>query len=162
MHQATSRVLETELAVFTRNHEHHLQEASQATSSDHTALRTFRSRKRWVTAAQIVAKHGPIPIYFAVVDSGPTVEYEGELVDVQLDPSPSDPKTQKLLKHSGETTKPEGLWKETAGTLYLVRGCRKLGEAFPQASLLKFRGGVPLESTYTRAYALVRRRSSAA
>ena len=77
---------------------------------------------------KIVAKHGPIPIYFAVVDSGPTIEYEAELVDVQLDPAPSDPKTQELLKHSGETTKPEGLWKETAETLYLVRGCRKLGE----------------------------------
>jgi hypothetical protein len=29
MHQATSQVLETELAVFARNHERHLQEASQ-------------------------------------------------------------------------------------------------------------------------------------
>ena len=43
MHQATSQVSETELAVFARNHERHLQEASQATSRDHTPLRTFRS-----------------------------------------------------------------------------------------------------------------------
>ena len=121
--------------MFARNHERRLQEASQAAGSDHTALRTFRSRKRWVTAAKIVAKHGPIPIYFAVVDSGPTIEYEAELVDVQLDPAPSDPKTQELLKHSGETTKPEGLWKETAETLYLVRGCRKLGEGEGEAFL---------------------------
>ena len=84
---------------------------------------------------KIVAKHGPIPIYFAVVDSGPTIEYEAELVDVHLDPAPSDPKTQGLLKHSGETTKPEGLWKETAETLYLVRGCRKLGEGEGEAFL---------------------------
>jgi hypothetical protein len=61
--------------------------------------------------------------------------YEAELVDVQLDPAPSDPKTQELLKHSGETTKPEGLWKETAETLYLVRGCRKLGEGEGEAFL---------------------------
>ena len=114
--------------MFARNHERHLQEASQAAGSDHTAL-------RWVTAAKIVAKHGPISIYFAVVDSGPTIEYEAELVDVQLDPAPSDPKTQELLKHSGETTKPEGLWKETAETLYLVRGCRKLGEGEGEAFL---------------------------
>jgi hypothetical protein len=84
----TPRRFETEVAVFARNHKRHLQEASQAAGSDHTALRTFRSWKRWVTAAKIVAKHGPIPIYFAVVDSGPTIEYEAELVDVQLDPAP--------------------------------------------------------------------------
>ena len=37
---------------------------------------------------KMVAKHGPIPIYFAVVDSRPTIEYEAELVDVHLDPPP--------------------------------------------------------------------------
>jgi len=28
-----------------------------------------------------------VPIYFAVVDGGPIVEYQGELVEVHVDPS---------------------------------------------------------------------------
>jgi len=121
----------------------------------------FRSRKRWVTPASVIPHHGPVPIYFAVTDSGSIIQYEGQLVDVQLDPSPNNPKTQEFLQHSGDTTETEGLWDDTVRTLYLVRGCKELSQPFPQNELLKFHGGAALEPTYIRAYALVRRRTGA-
>lgn len=158
MSTTSQKVLDTELAVFVRNHARHLEEAAAASTRDAESLRTFKSRKRWVTPARVVSLHGPVPIYFAVADGGPIVQYEGELADVCLDPDPNDPKTQDLLLHSGDTTRSEGLWNETAGTLYLVRGCRKLSDGFPQSELIKFDGGKPLDAGYTRAYARVRRR----
>ncbi len=158
MTTVASKVLDTELAVFARNHARHLEEAAAASARDAESLRTFRSHRRWVTPARVVPLHGSVPIYFAVVDGGPIVEYQGELVEVHVDPSVNDSKTQGLLRYCGETTRSEGLWNDDVGTLYLVRGCRKIRNPFPQSELIKFDGGAPLDAGYTRAYACVRRR----
>ena len=158
MTTVASKVLDTELAVFARNHARHLEEAAAASARDAESLRTFRSHRRWVTPARVVPLHGSVPIYFAVVDGGPIVEYQGELVEVHVDPSVNDSKTQGLLRYCGETTRSEGVWNDDVGTLYLVRGCRKIRNPFPQSELIKFDGGAPLDAGYTRAYACVRRR----
>jgi hypothetical protein len=136
------QVPETELAVFARNHVQHFEEACEASSASgaSTELRVFRSDKGWVTAARVVSHHGSVPIYFAVVDAGSTVRYEAELVEVHLNPSRTDPKTKELLKHRGKTTALEPL-DDGVETLYVVRGCRRLDDAFPQTELIKFKGG---------------------
>jgi hypothetical protein len=68
-----------------------------------------------VTAARVLSRHGPIPIYFAVSDGGPTVRYEAELVEVHLDPDFDDPSMRELLKHRGSTTAGEH-WDDTVQT----------------------------------------------
>lgn len=162
MNTVRSHVPDTELAVFAKNHRRHLDEAAQASQRDPASKRTFRSRKRWVTAARVVAQHGPIPIYFAVVDSEPIIEFEADLIDVYVDPDQTDPRAKELLRYSGDTTRDEGLWKDSVKTLYLISRCKKVTTGFPQSQLLKFEGGEPLAANYRRPYARVRRRGESA
>jgi hypothetical protein len=151
----------SELAVFAINHLDHLKEAARASQRDPAVRRTFRSRRRWVTAARAVKQDGPRRVYFAVVDSGPIIQYEAALVEVYVNPNRTAVRTKRLLGCSGETTKGENLWHDTVQTLYVISDCRKLTRRFPQTELQKFKGGLPLAANYTRPYALVRLRKGA-
>ena len=158
MPKKKSGARDAESAVFSRIDERHLEEAcTVATTAG--ALRIFRSRRRWTTAAKVVSRQGPIPIYFAVTDGTPTVRYEAELVEVHIDPNLNDEGMRALLRHRGATVAGEE-WDDTVETVYLIRGCRKLSAPFPQDELVKVDGGMPVELNYTRAYALVCRRSA--
>jgi hypothetical protein len=146
------------LAVFSRNHRAHLEDAVAAAAEDPLRLVALRSRKGWVSAERALRAHGPTVIYFAAVDGGPVVEYEAELVEIQLNPSLSDPTTQRLLSHAGSTTKSEELWNNQVDTLYTIRGCRRLKQPFPLSSLAKYEDGTPLSNDYGRTYARVLKR----
>ena len=97
------------MAVFTRNHERHLEAAAAACAADPNRLVTFRSRVKWAAAADAVRKVGPIPVYFATVDGGPKVRFAAIIKQIQLDPDLVDPRTQQLLSFRTDTTKDEGL-----------------------------------------------------
>jgi uracil-DNA glycosylase len=157
MPKRTSGVHEAEVAVFSRHHERHLEEACKVESAS-PVLRSFRSRGRWVTAARLVSRQGPIPIYYAVTDGSPVVRYAAELVEVHLDPDFSDDRTKRLLQLRGSTTANERWDDDGVETIYVIRGCRHLHAPFQQSELVKFNGGRPIEVNYTRTYALVRRR----
>ena len=138
MPKTKADVHEAELAVFSRHHKRHLEEACAATTLG--VLRIFRSRGRWVTAARVVSREGHIPIYFAVTDGTPRVRYEAELVEVHLDPNFNEPQMRALLRHRGSTTAGEH-WDDTVETVYVIRGCRKLSAPFPQNELIKLTVG---------------------
>ena len=146
------------MAVYSRNHRGHLESAAAVGSTDSQRLVTLRSQKEWVSADKATRKYGPTAIYFAVVDGGPFVEYEAELVEVQLNPDAENPETKRLLAYAAETTSHEGLWGDKVKTLYAIRNCRKLSQHYRLSELTKCDGGQPLSDDYIRGYALVRRR----
>ena len=150
------------MAIFSRNERSHLEAATDAGSAEPERLVVLRSRKKWVAAAIAVRAHGPTAIYFAVVDGGPTVEYEAELVEVQVDPDPETVATERLLDHVAETTRHEGLRNDQVRTLYAIRGCRRLDRPYRLSELTKHDGGEPLSDGYIRNYALVRKRPAVA
>jgi hypothetical protein len=162
MRRRTSQSQTAGLAVFSRNHKVHLEAAAAAGAADPERLVVLRSQKKWISAAKAVRAHGPTAIYFAVVDGGSTVEYEAELVEVEVNPASDSVTTQRLLQHVAETTKDEGLWNDQVRTLYAIRGCRRVATPYLLSELSKQAGGQPLSDGYIRNYALVRKRSPVA
>jgi len=145
--------------VFTRNHRRHLHEAAALCATDPERRITFRYAKRWVAAARAVVFGAIVPVYVAVV-GGSGVEYEAELVDIQLDPSDGDPLTKQLLALDTISTKADKLWpartrkRGGVSTLYVLKGVRSVSP-FPISKLTKARGG-RLDDDYRYSYALVR------
>lgn len=148
----------TDAAVFSRNHRHYLEQASARAVDEPT---TFRSNVPWVSAANAIEKHGPRTIYFAPIDGGGRIEYQGDLVEVQVDPSKSHPVSQRLLSYALKDTSTEELWENTVLTLYVVANCHKLKKPFPQTRLRKLSDDCPLDENYIRSYALVHELESA-
>ena len=150
------------LAVFTRNHKRHLDEALGVSSAEPARLIPFRGTKRWKSAAQALQQHSPIDIYFAVVDSGSFVQYAAKLQRVIVDPHRAQPETQQLLKLSTSTTRDEGLWEDTgkpAGTLYAINRLERVSEPFPMTELIKVSDDQPISPDYGYSYALIYARS---
>lgn len=147
------------LAVFTRNHRVHLDDALAVCSKDPARLVTFRASTRWATAEQAVSKTGPVPIYIAVIGHDGGVEYEAELSEIQTRPRYGDPTTERLLDHSTNSTRHEGLWErynKTVKTLYVIRGLRRLAKPFPLSALHRASDDRPLSDRFKYSYALVR------
>ena len=147
-------------AVFTRNHRRHLEEAAIACAADPERKVAFRSAKRWVSAAEAVAFGVVVPVYVAAV-GGSGVEYEAELVDIQLDPHEGDPTTKRILALDTVSTQGEQLWPthprgKTVSTLYVLKGVRSV-TPFPISQLRKATGG-RLDEGYHYSYALVKPR----
>lgn len=144
--------------VFTRNHRQHLEEAAVLCAGDPERRVVFRSAKRWVSAAEAVAFGVVVPLYIATV-GGSGVEYEAELVDIQLDPREEDPTTRGLLALDTASTKGEELWPihprgKTVSTLYVLKKLRSV-TPFPISQLTKATGG-RLDEDYHYSYALVK------
>ena len=97
------------LAIFTRNHKEHLEEAFRVSSTEPDRFIPFRGVLRWSSAAEALQKQSFIDIYFAVVDSGSLIQYVAKLQRVIVDPQRGQPKTEKLLDLSTSTTRDEGL-----------------------------------------------------
>lgn len=146
----------TDGAVFARNHRKYLEEAVDAATVDPRGLVTFRSRQEWKTAGKLLEENGEIPIYFAVIDEGPQIQFTASLRQVLLHPQSSDEQAQHLLLRATESTRKEGLWEKEVATLYAVSGCDRLADAFPISRLSKLSNGEPVAETYRYSYSLVR------
>ena len=146
------------LAVFTRNHERHLSEALRVSTEQPDRLIPFRARSRWSSAAEALQQGASIPVYIAVVDSGPLVRYVADLRRVIVDPQRGQPETEQLLDLSTSTTRGEGLWETTgklAGTLFAVSHVRQVSEPFPITDLIKLSNHQPISSDYGYSYTMV-------
>lgn len=158
LHELCLSLDSTGFGVFTRNHRQHLEEAVVLCASDPERRVVFRSAKRWVSAAQAVVFGVVVPLYIATV-GGSGIEYEAELVDIQLDPREGDPTTKRLLALDTASTKGEELWPahprgKTVNTLYVLKGLRSV-TPFPISQLTKATGG-RLDKGYRYSYALVK------
>jgi hypothetical protein len=145
----------SDLAVFSRNHAHYLEAASKRKRGVRT---TFRSRVRWVTAADAIADFGTRSIYFVSVDGGRKVDYQADLVQVQLGPKKGNALTLRLLEHELSATKKgkEELWGSSVKTLYVIENCRRLrSSSFSQTRLRKIGDGIKIHRDYRRSYAIV-------
>jgi hypothetical protein len=145
------------LAVFTRNHERHLDEAFRVSSAEPDRLIPFRGVSRWSSAAQAI-QHRPIDIYFAVVDAGPLVQYAAKLQRVIVDPQRGQPETEQLLDLSTSTTRDEGIWETTgkpAGTLYAINHLERVPQPFSMTELTKVSDDQPISPDYGYSYTLV-------
>ena len=142
----------TNVAIFSRNWPKYLKAAAKRGANEPT---TFRSKVRWVSAAKAIKLHGPRRIYFASIEGGGLVEFEADLVDVQLDPVKSNSRTRLLLGHELAMTEGEDLWDDGVQTLYVITNCRKIPTPFPQTRLHKVSDQKPIDANYIRSYALV-------
>ena len=150
------------LAVFTRNHKRHLDEALRVSSAEPDRPIPFRGVSRWSSAVRALQQHSPIDIYFAVVDSGSLVQYAAKLQRVIVDPQRDQPETVQLLKLSTSTTRDEGLWEDTdkpAGTLYAINRLERVSEPFPMTELIKVSDDQPINPDYRYSYTLIYARS---
>lgn len=146
------------LAVFTRNHKEHLDEAFRVSSAEPDRLIPFRGVRRWSSAAEALQKQSPIDIYFAVVDSGALIQYVAKLQRVIVDPQRGQPETEKLLDSSTFTTRDEGLWEndgKPAGTLYAVNHLERVPRPFAMTELIKVSDDQPISPDYGYSYTLV-------
>ncbi|HEX5438960.1 MAG TPA: hypothetical protein VFW98_17545 [Gemmatimonadaceae bacterium] len=143
----------TDIAVFSRNYPKYLEAASGKAPDERV---TFRSGVRWVRAAQAISRFGPRRIYFAPNGAGSHIEYEADLVTIQLDPSDDDSTTRKLLKDVLPCIRHEELWNGSVRTPYVIMNCRQVATPFPQTRLHKESDGSPLAENFSRSYALVR------
>lgn len=144
-----------EPAVFSRNWLKYLRGAVGISRSNPRRLITFRSNVAWAAAQRYVTQYGSLPIYFAVNDQQPTIQYGAVLRELLLRPRSTDPAAKRLLALALPATKREGIWREGRGTLYAISGCHKLRHPFPQTQLLKLADGTPIDRRYRRSYVLV-------
>lgn len=142
--------LPTTTAIFARNHFDYLEKAAKRERPV-----TFRARSKWVSALRALEQFRTVPIYFAVIDGGPQVEFTGLLEDVLLDPSRSARKTKQLLAGCVEGTETEKLWDGSVRTLYVINACTRLQRPFPMGALKKISDGAPLSADFKYSYALV-------
>ncbi|HEY9852897.1 MAG TPA: hypothetical protein V6D28_25715 [Leptolyngbyaceae cyanobacterium] len=143
-------------AVFCRNYQQHLEDASNKSPDERI---TFRSYLKWTSAELAVKTHGHRKIYFALGEDS-LVRYEAVLELVELDPKPNTHLTNNLLEKCLPSTHNEGLWEKENGeigvkTLYVVSHCRKLPEPFPQTKLIKLSDNTPIDENFIRSYVLV-------
>ena len=99
--------------------------------------------------------NGPCKIYFAAIDDDGMVNYEAELVHVQIDPRASSAETRRLLLKTLKSTTKEKLWDNAVRTLYVIANCKRLDKSLPQTKLRKLNDNSPLDKNYIRSYALV-------
>jgi hypothetical protein len=140
--------------IFARNHRLYLDGAADIARRYPSQLVTLRSKARWRTALNLLENADPIPIYFAVVDEGPTIRFKAWLRRVLLEPKLGDPESERLLKF-GVAPANEGLWDGGVETLYVISGCYELENPFPMMRLKKLNGGEPIAENYGYSYVAV-------
>lgn len=148
-----------DVAVFTRNHREHVEEAVSISASDPNRQIPFRARSKWVSAADALNKKTPRELYIALVGGDGMVEYVADLHRVQLEPQRGQPVTEELLKLTTKSTADEGLWEKYEGqpvlTLYAVSNVRKLEHPFHMTKLVKVSDNKPISENYGYSYSLV-------
>ena len=143
-----------DVAVFTRNWQHYLEQARALSQRNHRRIIVFRSRSKWATAHREIPAGGSLPVYIAV-NRGPGVaKYQAELCDVLIKPGRKNPRTRALLASVLKKTRHEDLWEKTkkgpVKTLYAIRACRRLPRPSPITSLVKLSDGKPISETVGR------------
>lgn len=162
MSDAMDRLSRGNVAVFTRNHLIHLDQAVALGAADPNRLVTFRASTRWASAERAVSVATPLPLYIAVVGGPGLVEYTADLCDVHTRPRRGDPKTERLLRFTTPSTEKEGLWEQydkEVKTLYVIKRCIKLAQPFALSDLNRLADGQPLSDNFRYSYALVSPRS---
>ncbi len=148
-----------DVAIFTRNHRNHLEQAVSLSAFDPTRQITFRARSKWVSALDALNKKKPRDLYISPVGGDGIVEYVADLYLVHLDPQRGQPVTEELLKLATASTADEGLWEHYEGqnvqTLYVVSNIRKLEQPFPMTKLVKVSDNKPIRENYGYSYCLV-------
>lgn len=148
-----------DVAIFTRNHREHVEEAGSISASDPNRQITFRARSKWVSALDALNKKRPRDLYIALVGGNGMVEYVADLHRVHLEPQRGQPLTKELLKLSTESTADEGLWEKYEGqnvlTLYAVSSVRKIEHPFSMTKLVKVSDNKPISENYGYSYSLV-------
>jgi hypothetical protein len=137
--------------IFTRNHRTYLETAADIARRYPSQLVTLRSKTRWRTASNLLKSSGQIPIYFAVVDEGPMIQFRAWLREVRLQPQQGDSETETLL-NLGVAPADERLWDGRVETLYVISGCYELEKPFPMMQLKKLNGGEPIDENYGYSY----------
>jgi hypothetical protein len=121
-------------AIFCRNHEVLLEQASAISAHAPQQQIAFRAKTVWRSAEIALRYHGPRPIYFLpILKHGvpdDLIGYVAMLQRVELH-SQDTQATRDLLKLSVPQAINEGLWpdnqgKPTVKTIYLIRNCRKV------------------------------------
>lgn len=148
-----------EVAIFTRNHGHHVEQAVSLSASDPTRQITFRARSKWVSALDALNIKRPRELYIAPVAGEGMVQFVADLQRVHLDPQRGQPVTEELLKLTTASTADEGLWEQYEGqnvrTLYVVSNVRKLEKPFPMTKLVKVSDNKTIRENYGYSYCLV-------
>lgn len=131
-----------------------LEFALSAARADPKRLVTFRSAKKWKGARDLLRTGSEVPVYFAVVDEGPTVRFVARLREVLPAPEKKPEAAKRLLLAAPPHTADEELWDGRVRALYAISGCRRV-EPFPMSRLLKLETGEPLAENYKYSYAIV-------
>jgi hypothetical protein len=139
--------------VFARNHRQYLQYAADVGRVDPRRLVTFRSSRRWVSAARLLERAKALPVYFATVNGKPRVVFEGTLRRVLVDPADHPREAKRLLQLVPPETEEEGLWDGSVGTLYAISACHSV-KPFSISGLTK-RDGKPIDEGFNYSYAVV-------
>jgi hypothetical protein len=146
------------VAVFTRNHQRHIDEAIAISSGDPNKHIVFRARSKWVSAADALVGKTPLPLYIAPVGGDGTVEYVADLHDIHLHPEYGDGRTDQLLALTTASTQGEGLWENKehpVETLYVITNCRRIQRPFHMTKLVKVSDDKPISSDYGYSYSIV-------
>jgi hypothetical protein len=148
-----------EVAIFTRNHRHHVESAVSLSVSDPTRQITFRACSKWVSTLDALNKKKPRDLYISPIGGNGMVEYVADLHRVHLEPQRGQPVTEELLKLTTPSTADEGLWeqneRQNVQTLYVVSNVRKLEHLFPMTKLVKLSDNKPIGENYGYSYCLV-------
>lgn len=159
MTTATIRAKGGDVAIFTRNHRHHVEQAVSLSASDPSRQITFRARSKWVSALDALSKKKPRDLYISPVGGNGMVEYVADLHRVHLEPQRGQPVTEELLKLTTASTADEGLWEQYEGqnvlALYAVSNVRKSEHPFPMTKLVKVSDNKPISENYGYSYSLV-------
>ena len=148
------------VAVFSRNHRHYLEEAACIGAENPECLITFRASKAWISAKVALERFGPREVYFVPIGAGTLVEYEAKLERVLLFPKQGTRETEEMLKYCPPSTRNEGLWEkfgEKVNTLYAISHCYKPASPFPFTALSKVSDDTRIDRNYGYSYALVYR-----
>jgi hypothetical protein len=146
------------VAVFTRNHQRHIDEAVAISSGDPNKQIVFRARSKWASAADALGAKTPLPLYIAPVGGDGTVEYVADLHEVHLEPDYGDGRTDRLLALTTASTQGEGLWENKehpVQTLYLITNCRRIERPLHMTKLVKVSDDEPISADYGYSYSIV-------
>ena len=89
------------------------------------------------------------------------MEFQADLVDVLIDLDQQAAKAERLLLHSLEETRDEGLWDGQVSTLYVIKHCRRVAHSYPFSQLVKLADDRPIDAGFRYSYSMVHRREGA-
>lgn len=145
-----------EPAVFSRNHDTYLRQASALARRSATRLVTFRSNGSWTGARRLLQSVGSMPIYFAPVDGAGLITHRATLRQVYVGHM-NAPEAKVLLESRLRSTRGETNW-NSEGTLYAISGCARVRPPFAFSALHKLSDSKRISPGFRYSYCLVHAR----